>query len=46
MSEIRDTKVGLVFSFHGIDDTGTISFTTFGKNATIHKNYFQVIYSS
>lgn len=44
-SEIRETKIGSVFSFHEIDDTGEISFTSFGKNSTIHKDYVQVTFS-
>lgn len=41
-SDIRQTRVGSVFSFHGIDETGEIAFVVFGNTCVHHRDNVEV----
>lgn len=42
ISNVRNTKIGNVINFHGMDDTGEISFYTFGESCHGIYNYLKV----
>lgn len=42
LSEVRNTRIGNVISFHGIDETGQIALVTYGKNCEFVSNFIKV----